>query len=116
VTNKLGLTLDEKIFFLYYMDPVDPAQYLATFQRNTHFEPEKALMLAVLEDAVACIQKYRQSSDAKEKRVFRDTKNWTDNDDWVFSFNNVCETLGLAPGLVRRALIQVEEGAPECVQ
>ena len=118
MTNKSGLTLEDKIFFLYCLDPVDPAQYLATFRRNTHLEPEKALMLAVLEDAVACIQKHRQSSDVKEKRLFRDTKNWilTDNDDWVFSFSNVCETLGLAPGLLRRALIQMEEGALECVQ
>jgi hypothetical protein len=54
-------------------------------------EPEKALMLAVLEDAITCIQ--------KGKRWFRETVDWivTDDDDWLFSFNNICETLCLDP-------------------
>ena len=108
---KFSLTLEEKTSSLIQLDPVLPAQYLATFQRNTHLEPEKALMLAVLEDAVTCIQKYALSSQAKEKRLFRQTRDWilTEDDEWPFSFVNICEAVGLDHGYVRRAVTSMKE-------
>jgi hypothetical protein len=36
-----------------------------TFQRKSYLEPEKKLMLAVLEDAIACFQKYAFARDRK---------------------------------------------------
>jgi hypothetical protein len=105
-----NFTFGERIISLFHPDPVIPIQYLATFRRNSYLEPEKELMLAVLEDAVACLQKYAPATNAKGKSLLRDTKNWilAEDDDWIFSFNNVCETLGLNPTFVRRALTQLE--------
>jgi hypothetical protein len=109
--NKSGLTPDDGVYSLFHVDPVIAEQYRATFRPNTHLEPEKELMMAVLQDAVACLHKHRQSADAKGKRLFSATRNWilSENEDWLFSFNNVCETLGFAPGFVRRAIMQLEE-------
>ncbi len=53
-----GLSMDERVTSLFQPDTLLPDQYLDTFRRKLHLEPEKKLMLAILEDAVACFQKY----------------------------------------------------------
>jgi hypothetical protein len=106
-----GLTLDEKMNSLCQPDPLFFIQFFDTFRRRFHLEPERILMLAVLEDAVACLQKYAPSSSGKGTRLFQETMDWllTRDDDWLFSFDRVCEALGLDPGYVRRGLIQMVE-------
>ena len=68
---------------------------------------EKRLMLAVLEDAVAILFKYRHRADPRGKRLYVETAEWVRADDETspFSFLNVCETLGLSPSCLRRGLI-----------
>ncbi len=51
-----GLTADEKIAFLFQPDTLLSAQYFENFRRTTFLEPEKRLMLAILEDAIKCFQ------------------------------------------------------------
>ncbi|MEK7783674.1 MAG: hypothetical protein AAB279_07085, partial [Candidatus Binatota bacterium] len=53
-----GLSVEEKVTSLFQPDTLLPAQYLETFRRKAPLEPEKRLILAVLEDAVACFQKH----------------------------------------------------------
>ena len=81
---------------------------LETLRRNLHLEPEKKLMLAVLEDAIACFQKYAFPRDRKRKVLFQETDYWVQdtNSDRPFSFINVCETLGFDPDYLRQGLIQ----------
>jgi hypothetical protein len=69
-------------------------------------EPEKKLMLAVLEDAIACFQKYAFTRDRKGKMLFQEAEFWVQNtnSDWPFSFANVCETLVLDPDYLRQGL------------
>jgi hypothetical protein len=81
-------------------------QYLDTFRRSEHFEPEKSLLAAILEDAVQEYRKYSRAYDANGKSRFREVEEWfmgRDNE-WVFSFENVCELLGLDPEYVRGRL------------
>jgi hypothetical protein len=58
-------------------------------------EPEQKLMLAVLDNAIACFQKYAFTRDRKGKVLFQEAEYWVQdtNSDWPFSFANVCETL-----------------------
>jgi len=81
---------------------------LGTFRRKLHLEPEKKLMLAVLEDAIACFQKYAFTRDRKAKVLFQEAEDWVQdtNSDWPFSFANVCETLGFDPDYLRQGLGQ----------
>ena len=44
--------LEEKIISLFEPDMLLPALYLENFHRKTPVEPERRLMLAVLEDAI----------------------------------------------------------------
>jgi hypothetical protein len=82
--------------------------FLETFRRKSYLEPEKKLMLAVLENAVACFQKYAFARDRKGRLLFQEVEYWVQetNRDWPFSFANVCETLGFAPDYLRQGLGQ----------
>jgi hypothetical protein len=48
-------------------DGSDAQHYLDTFRRSEYDEPEKALIAAVLEDAIHDYQKYRRARDAAGK-------------------------------------------------
>ena len=80
---------------------------LVTF-RKSYLEPEQKLMLAVLDNAIACLQKYAFTRDRKGKVLFQEAEYWVQdtNSDWPFSFANVCETLGFAPDYLRQGLGQ----------
>ena len=43
--------MEERVTSLFQPDTLLPEQYLDTFRRKLHLEPEKKLMLAILEDA-----------------------------------------------------------------
>src|ERR1051325_3684674 len=103
-----GLSMEERVTSLFQPDTLLPEQFLDTFRRKLHLEPEKKLMLAVLEDAIACYQKYALARDGKGKLLFQETEEWIvdENGDWLFSFPNVCETLGFDPAYMRRGLLE----------
>jgi len=101
-----GLSMEERVSSLFQPDTLLPDQYLDTFRRKLHLEPEKKLMLAILEDAVACYQKYLFAREGKGKILFSETEEWIleSKGDWLFSFNNVCETLGFEPAYLRQGM------------
>jgi len=63
-------------------------------------------MLAVLEDAVDCFQKHSHSADPRSQQLFEEACAWVDSDDrsWLFSFENICDTLEINADYVRRGL------------
>jgi hypothetical protein len=68
--------------------------------------PERALMRALLQDAVLCLM--GQAAPAKERaRLAEDARYWirSRSRDWVFSFANVCEVLGIDADGARRKLL-----------
>jgi hypothetical protein len=96
----------EKSFVFTGNDTTLRDQYFATFRRSDHLEPEKALLMAILEDAIHCYRKYRAARDRAGRERFRETEQWImeEGDDWLFSFRNVCELLGLDPQFIRRGV------------
>ncbi|HXG52920.1 MAG TPA: hypothetical protein VNN77_16095 [candidate division Zixibacteria bacterium] len=101
-----GSTAEERSSALFEFDPLSPFEFFQTFKRTSYLQPEKRLVLAVLEDAVLCLRKYSGCPSGKGRRLFQETMEWvlTDDPDWLFSFANVCEALGLDPRYVRRGL------------
>jgi hypothetical protein len=81
-------------------------QYVDTFRRSEHLAPEKSLLAAILEDAVQEYRKYSRAHDANGKKRFREAEEWImrGGNYWIFSFDNVCDLLGLDPEYVRRGL------------
>lgn len=101
-----GLSMEERVSSLFQPDTLLPDQYLDTYRRKLPLEPEKKLMLAILEDAIACFQKYVSARDGKGKVLFQDAEDWIkeENGDGLFSFAHVCETLGFDPAYLRQGL------------
>lgn len=92
-------------------DTLLPYQFFKEYRQRVSQEPEKGLMLAILEDAIATYQKYLSARDSKGKNLFRDAEDWIleRNSDWLYSFNNICEVLGMDPSYVRQGLVRWKE-------
>ena len=110
-TDQPALTVDEQFSSLFQPDTLLSAQYFRNLRRRTILEPEKRLMLAVLEDAVNCLRSNVVARTKEEKRLFRETEDWIleSGHDWVFSFENICAVLGFDPQYVRRGLLRLKE-------
>jgi hypothetical protein len=69
-------------------------------------QPEKRLMLAVLDDAIAVLAAFARSGGRRRRRLAAEVETWIAADDaiWPFSFANICETLGLDADCVRARL------------
>ena len=76
-------------------------------QQQPDQEALRALMLAVLEDGIACFQAYYFQPSRTNEKLFQEAEEWIySEDEGVFSFNTICETLGLDPGRLRKGLEQ----------
>jgi hypothetical protein len=96
----------DRLAGLFEPDVLLPAQFFAAFRREGGLERERLLMLAVLEDAVDCYQKYAYSRDPRSRQMFDESKEWVGSTDrtWLFSFENICDTLEISAEYVRRGL------------
>jgi hypothetical protein len=113
MSYETGLSMEERVSSLFQPDTLLPDQYLDTFRRKLYLEPEKKLMLAILEDAIACYQKYLFARDVKGKALFREAEEWVEEGSGrsVFGFDSVCETLGLNPDYLRRGMTDWKKAA-----
>jgi len=87
---------------LFQEDASLPAQYWDTFSRKRELEPEKRLLLAVLDNAV---RTYRTLIFTGGRR-FAEVEGWIFSDDAedTFSFRNICDVLGISPSRIRHSL------------
>lgn len=71
---------------------------------------EKRLMLAVLEDGLKQFHdnKSKRVDSRRARRLFREMELWLRSSDisWIYSFENICATLGLDADAVREALFR----------
>ena len=90
-------------------------QFFDTMRGNHHLMPERELLIAILEDAIYSYRKYRWARDGEGKENFREAEEWImeGSDDWIFSFNSICELLGLDPDYIRRRLREPDARANE---
>ncbi len=98
---------EEKLNELFEPDTLLPTQFFAPLARKKFPNGEHRLLVALMRDAVECFQKHIDARDSKRRQLYNDAENWIgDEDDFaLFSFNNVCATLGMNPDYVRRGLI-----------
>jgi hypothetical protein len=98
--------MGEQMFTEKIEDNTMMQRYWDTFRRSEHFGPEKALLAAILEDAIKEYRTYCQAHDSLGQKRFREVEQWImrERNDWIFSFQSVCEFLGLDPQYVRHEL------------
>jgi hypothetical protein len=83
-----------------------PSQFFGRLEIDASLQPEKRLMLAVLEDAVGTFQKCVSATNRRDRRFFSEAEEWFEalDADWPFAFANVCEALSLEPEFIRTGL------------
>lgn len=99
---------------LFQADAVFPFQFFATLPSQApRMKGEFRLLIAVLENAINCYQKYLLSTDSRLRQLHTEAAQWFSEDESVasspdevpaLSFNYVCEVLGIEPGYLRRGL------------
>src|SRR6266545_8407451 len=83
--------IEERALSVFQPDILIEHQYQSTYRRRFHLDPERVLMLAVLQDAVVCFQENLMAT-CKRKQMLRiEADEWILNEDksYVFAFENV---------------------------
>jgi hypothetical protein len=110
--------MDERIGSLFQPDTLLGEDYAANFRRKIPLEPERTLLLAVLEDGIRCFQENLFAINGKRRGLFDEAKDWlfSDDNDWFCSFVSICTLLNLEPNYIRRGLREWEARAHVAVR
>jgi hypothetical protein len=102
-TARIG---DERTSSPLEPDTLVPSQYFDRVGADASHLPEKRLMLAVLEDAIATFQRFALSDTPRNRRLAEEVEEWAAGSDaeWPFSFRNICEALDLEPEYLRSGM------------
>jgi hypothetical protein len=105
--------LDDRVGSLFQPDTLLGEDYAANFRRKIPLEPERTLLLAVLEDGIRCFQENLFAMPGKRRALFDEAKDWlfSDDADWFCSL-----MLNLEPNYIRRGLRQWEANARKTAQ
>ena len=76
--------------------------------------PRNRLMLAVLEEALVTFQRGLNSPKAEQRRQFHEVDRWvaSDDTDWPFSFENICQIVDMNPDYIRQGLHRWRDQGP----
>lgn len=102
--------MDDRIGSMFQPDTLLGEDYAANFRRKTPLEPERTLLLAVLEDGIRCFQENLFAVNGKRRTLFEEAGEWLFSDDanWFCSFVSICTLLNLEPNYIRRGLREWE--------
>lgn len=83
-------------------DVVLPSQFFSSLG-DPRSEPERRLMVAVLEEAISALLAGVSSTDEERRAVAREAECWfaSDSRGWPFAFCTLCDVLGLDAASVR---------------
>ncbi|HXW85497.1 MAG TPA: hypothetical protein VEJ86_13905 [Candidatus Binataceae bacterium] len=87
-------------------DVLTPEQFYDSRKDDSSIRPVKKLMMAILEDALRCFQNNATAKGGARKRLFAEAEHWLcgEGGEGPFSFETVCETLGIEPQFLRSGL------------
>ena len=93
---------------LFEPGAVLPAQWHWHDAADASRVPERRLLLAVLEDAIATLQRYVLSDRRRGRRLFQEAEAWILSDDlgWPCAFRNICDELDIDAVYMRRGVSQ----------
>jgi len=93
-------------------DTLLPSQFFDRL-RGRERRGEWRLMVAILEDAVNVYLKQAAATDPHQCQLFEEAEEWIETHDrqYVFSFESICDALGLDPDYVRGGLRRAKERA-----
>jgi hypothetical protein len=101
---------DDIVSHIFSPDPVASLRYDETRVSRSGAAKDLALrrlMLAVLADAIGCLQAHFSKPSRTNEARFHEAEEWIASDDeGPFSFNTVCEGLGLDANSLRKRLLR----------
>ncbi len=103
--------LEDRASAVFESDPLVVERYLSTVRTDIRQQPERLLMLAVLEDGIRSFQKYSGSESPASKKLFKDAEEWIfdTDDDGAFSFESICAAWNLDAAYLRLGLLHWRE-------
>jgi hypothetical protein len=92
-------------------DIIVPSQFFDRIRAERSSQPEKRLMLAVMEDAITTFQKSVHGATRRQRRLLKETEEWVGSIDtsWPFSFENICAALDIEANYLRSGLRRWKE-------
>ena len=105
--SAVGFAVNQDPTLLFEPDVLAPHRFDDILGSGHTPDPERRLMVAILEDAVSCLSKDPRQCTTQQKKSYDEAYSWinaTDAEGWIFSFDNVCETLGFDATYLRRGL------------
>jgi hypothetical protein len=109
---ELGLSFDEMPVVLFEADILAAQDFDRIYRSWPPRSPERDLMLAILEEALNDYQRCWKARDEKGRKRFADAQSWILNMDseWIFSFINCCEVVGIEPDYLRQEVLRWKQG------
>ena len=88
---------------LMQLDILLPSQHFGPRHQQV---PERRLMVAVLHDALDCLERYRSATSKEGHRLFHEAQHWflAREAGWPYSFECICAALDLDSNAVRQCL------------
>lgn len=88
-----------------------PSQFWGNRGLSRQLEGEKRLMIAIMKDAVECLEKYRNARNSAGRELYQNALEWIEDQGtgWLFSFTNICGLLGFDPDYMREFLLKREQ-------
>jgi len=108
-----SVPVTERAMAVFQPDILVDAQFQSTYRRRFYLDPERVLMLAVLQDAVVCFQENLTATCKRKQVMHVEAEEWILNKDksYLFSFENVCEMLGYDASYMRAGLLRWKRAA-----
>lgn len=110
--KKINFSLDFEAEFLACLpDPSATLAYLETLRSDPYQEPERRLMLAVMEDGVSTFQNNVLNETPEGRTLVHETEEWIlrKDDRYVFSWDTICHIIGLDSDCLRNGLMNWRE-------
>ena len=106
MSNEPAMAEDRSPAAGFEPETILPSQLLDTSHLGAARQPEKRLMLAVLEDGIATFQRTVSATSRAGRREFDEVRTWLASDDLTspYAFLNICHVLGFDAGYLRAGL------------
>ena len=109
---RVAKLVEDQSVTLFSPDTLVPTQYFDRVGADAAFQPEKRLMLAVLEEAIATFQRHVVAGTRRSQRLVEEVEEWVEGreSEWPFSFENVCAALDIEPEYLRTGMARWKAG------
>jgi len=86
-------------------------EYLHVYQSSFAQTAEMKLVAAVLKDGIDSYIKYLSAKPRRGRKLINEAEVWflSKDENWLFSFENVCGILKLEPDYIRRSLLRYKQ-------